>query len=289
MEKFCLDCESEKKCQIGSRRRRASADVVARAQALSPGWRRRRLSVEVWGVGEKTPLPRGTRRRTGVDVVARVHTNVVARTQALSPRRRRRRSSVEVWGVGEKTPLPRGTRRRTGACVVARAHASSRGHKRFRPGVHVVARARSLCPGADGSGRPTKPAHARRCCRPRWPRLRRNLRGYKRPRLPFSPHFPSIRSFLAWTCPPAAPCENLMDRTFLIVLFVYVNRISAPFITFIFLITSVRSTCLAACKNGEAEERDKGVGAMVYVATGWTYGELCVLWKHNAVQKRTGL
>ena len=80
-----------------------------------------------------------------------------------------------------------------------------------------------------------------------------------------------------------------MDRTFLIVLFVYVNRISAPFITFIFLITSVRSTCLAACKNGEAEERDKGVGAMVYVATGWTYSELCVLWKHNAVQKRTGL
>ena len=80
-----------------------------------------------------------------------------------------------------------------------------------------------------------------------------------------------------------------MDRTFLILLFVYVNHISAPFITFIFLITSVRSTCLAACKNGEAEERDKGVGAMVYVATGWTYGELCVLWKHNAVQKRTGL
>ena len=66
-------------------------------------------------------------------------------------------------------------------------------------------------------------------------------------------------------------------------LFVYVNRISAPFITFIFLIMSIRSTCLAACKNGEAEERDKGVGAMVYVATGWTYGELCVLWKHNAV------
>ena len=42
-------------------------------------------------------------------------------------------------------------------------------------------------------------------------------------------------------------------------------------------------TCLASCKNGEAEERDKGVGAMVYVATGWTYSEMCVLWKHNAI------
>ena len=178
---------------------------------------------------------------------------------------------------------------RLGTCVVARAHAFSRGCKRFRPGVHVVARARSLCPGADGSGHPTIPACGGKRCHPRRLRLRRNLRGYKRPRLPFSPHFPSIRSFLAWTCPPAAPCENLMDRTFLIVLFVYMNRISAPFITFIFLITSVHSTCLAACRNGEAEERDKGVGAMVYVAIGWTYGELCVLWKHNAVQKRMGL
>ena len=191
--------------------------------------------------------------------------------------------------VCEKTPLPRATRRRTGADVVARAHAFSCGCKRFRLGVHVVARARPLCLGTDGSGCPTTPARGRRHCHSRWPRLSRNLRGYKRPRLPFSPHFPSIQSFLAWTCPLAAPCENLTNRTFLIVLFVYVNRISAPFITFIFLITSVRSTCLAACKNGEAEERDKGVGAMVYVATGWTYGELCVLWKHNAVQKRTGL
>ena len=280
MEKFCLDCQSKKNANvrtIGSKRHRVSADVVARAQALSPGRKRRRPSVEVWGVCEKTPLPRGTRRRTGANVVARAHADIVARTQALSPKRRRRRRSAEVWGVCEKTPLPRATRRRTGADVVARAHAFSRGRRRFRPGVHIVARARTLCPGADGSSRPTTPASRRRRCRPLRPRLRPNLRGYKRPKLPFSPHFPSIRSFLAWTCPPAAPCENLTDRTFLIVLFVYVNRISAPFITFIFLITSVRCTCLAACKNGEAEERDKGVGAMVYVATGWTYDELCVL------------
>ena len=59
-------------------------------------------------------------------------------------------------------------------------------------------------------------------------------------------------------------------------LFVYVNRIGAPLITFIFLITSVHITCLASCKNGEAKERNKGVGAMVYVATGWTYSEMCV-------------
>ena len=71
--------------------------------------------------------------------------------------------------------------------------------------------------------------------------------------------------------------------SFLIVLFVYVNRIGTPLITFMFLITSIHITCLASFKNGEAEERDKGVGAMVYVATGWTYSEMCVLWKHNAV------
>ena len=264
-------------------------DVVAREQALSPGRRRRRPSVEVWGVCEKTPLPRATRRRTDANVVARAHALSLARMRTSSPGRRRRRRSIKVWGVCEKTPLPRATCCRTGADVVARAHALSRGRKRFRPGVHVVARARTLCPGADGCGSPTTPTRGRRRCRPRRPCLCPDLRGYKRPRLPFSPHFPSIRSFLAWTCPPAAPCENLTDRTFLIVLFVYVNCKSALFITFIFLIMSVRSTCLAACKNGEVEERDKGVGAMVYVATEWTYGELCVLWKHNAVQKRMGL
>ena len=66
---------------------------------------------------------------------------------------------------------------------------------------------------ADGCGRPTMPERDRRRCRPRRPRLRPNLTGYKRPSLPFSPHFASIRSFLTWTCPPAAPCENLTDRT----------------------------------------------------------------------------
>ena len=111
------------------------------------------------------------------------------------------------------------------------------------------------------------------------------------------PAFPSLFTFLPFEAWPGLALQQLLARTsriglwlsFLIVLFVYVNRISAPFITFIFLITSVHSTCLASCKNGEAEERDKGVKAMVYVATGWTYGELCVLWKRNAGQKRTGL
>ena len=84
----------------------------------------------------------------------------------------------------------------------------------------VVARAQTLSPahtrsrlGTDGSGRPTTPARDRRCYRLRRTCVRPNFRGYKRPNLPFSPHFPSIRSFLAWTCPPAAPCENLTDRT----------------------------------------------------------------------------
>ena len=61
------------------------------------------------------------------------------------------------------------------------------------------------------------------------------------------------------------------------------NCIGAPSITFIFFITSVHITCLASCKNGEAEEGYKEVEAMVYMATGWTYSEMCVLWKHNVV------
>ena len=155
------------------------------------------------------------------------------------------------------------------APVVARVHAFSPEQVRFRP-------------GAEGCGRPTTPMRDRKRCRPRRPRLRPNLIGYKRPSLPFSPHFASIRSFLAWTCLLAAPCENLMDRT--LAFFSYcVICLCEPLITFIFLITSVYITCLASCKNGEAEERDKGVGAMVYMATGWTYNEMCVLWKHNAV------
>ena len=163
----------------------------------------------------------------------------------------------------------------------------------FRPGTCVAARAQTssperirFCPSADGYGRPTTPTHDYRRCRSRRSRLRPNFTGYKRPSLPFSPHFASIRSFLAWTCPPAAPCENLTDRTLAFLSYcvvVYVNCIGAPSITFIFLITSVHITCLASCKNQEAEEGDKGMRAMVYVATGWTYNEMCVLWKYNAV------
>ena len=126
--------------------------------------------------------------------------DVVARTQALLLGRRRRRPSAEVWSVCEKTPLPRDTRRRTGASVAAQAYTSSPERGRFRP-------------GARGCGRPTTPAGDYKRCRPRRPCVRPNLRGYKRPSLPFSPHFASIRSFLAWTCPLAAPCKNLTDRT----------------------------------------------------------------------------
>ena len=221
-----------------------SADVVAWMQALSPGHRRRRSSAKVWGVCEKPPLPRGRRRRTGTDVVAREH--------ALSP--------------GSMHCCPR-------ACIAARAQTSSPERIRFRL-------------GANGCGRPTTPARDCRRCRPCRSRLCLNFTGYKRPSLPFSLHFASIRSFLAWTCLPAAPCENLTDRTLAFLSYcvlVYVNRIGVPSITFIFLIRSVYITCLASCKNGEAEEGDKGMGAMVYVATGWTYSEMCVLWKHNAV------
>ena len=117
-------------------------------------------------------------------------------------------------------------------------------------------------------------------------RLRPNFTGYKRPSLPFSLHFASIRSFLAWTCLSAAPCENLTDRTLAFLSYcvvVYINRIGIPSITFIFLITSVHITWFAPCKNGEADEGDKGMEAMVYMATRWTYSEMCVLWKHNAV------
>ena len=112
---------------------------MARMQALSPGRRRCCPSAEVWGVCEKTPLPRGTCRRTGADVVAR--------TQTLSPGRRRRRLSVEVWGVCEKTPLPHGTRHHTGADVVPRTHAFLPGHMRCRLGVDVVIQAGTLSPG----------------------------------------------------------------------------------------------------------------------------------------------
>ena len=180
MEKFCLDCESEKKCQIGSRRRRASADVVARAQALSPERRRRRPSVEVWGVGEKTPLLRGTRRCTGADIVARVHTLSPGRTRTSWPRCRRCRSDADViaralkFGVLVKkhpsraapvvarvqTLSPARMRPRVGASIFAWAYTSSpeRGcfaqvptalvaQRRRRAGAGVVARAGPVCAG----------------------------------------------------------------------------------------------------------------------------------------------
>ena len=50
--------------------RNQDQDVVAQVWTSSPGRRRRRPSAEVWGVCEKTPLPRGTRRRPGARVVA---------------------------------------------------------------------------------------------------------------------------------------------------------------------------------------------------------------------------
>ena len=221
MEKFCLDCESEKKCQIGSRCRCASADVVARAQALSPGRRRRRPSVEVWGVGEKTPLPRGTHCRMGACVVGRAHTYVVAWTQALSPGRRCHRSSVEVWGVCEKTPLPRGTRRRTGADVVAWAHALSPAHMRPRTGASVSTRAYTSLPERGRFARAPTALVARRrrragagvvaCASPVCAGTSEGIKG---------PGFPSLLTFLpseaSW---PGLALQQLLARTSRIGLF----------------------------------------------------------------------
>ena len=173
-------------------------------------------------------------------------------------------------------------------------HLSSHGRRRCRPRACVLARAQALLPERRRLFRMAPTALvARRRLRTTvgvvaraGPVCARTSEGIK------SPAFPSLLTFLPFEVSwPGLALQQLLARTsriglwlsFLIVLFVYVNRISALFITFIFLITSVHSTCLASCKNGEAEERDKGVGAMVYVATGWTYGELRVLWKHNAV------
>ena len=175
-------------------------------------------------------------------------------------------------------------------------HPSSHGCRRCRPRACVLARAQALPPERGHFARASTALVARRCLRTTTsvvtragPVCARTSKGIK------GPAFPSLLTFLpseaSWYGPVL---QQLLARTsriglwlsFLIVLFVYVNCISAPFITFIFLITSIHSTYLASCKNGKAEERDKGVA---YVATGWTYGELRVLWKHNAVQKRTGL
>ena len=133
--------DHERRRQTSSRERgcrRPDVGIVAQTQALSPGRRHHRPSAEVWGVCEKSPLPRGRRRRTGA--------NVVAQKQASSPGRKRRRPSAEVWGVCEKIPLTYSTRRCTGACVVACAHTFLPGRMRCRPGVDVVARADTLLP-----------------------------------------------------------------------------------------------------------------------------------------------
>ena len=89
-----------------------AAPVVAWAQMLSLGQRRRRSSAKVWGVCEKTPLPRSTRRRTGAVVVARA--------QALPLGHRRRRPSGYAFA---RAPTAVVTRRRLHATtsVVARA------------------------------------------------------------------------------------------------------------------------------------------------------------------------
>ena len=154
MEKFCLDCQSTKKCERFETR-------------IKTSWRE---------CGRRRPDVGVVARALKFGVFVKKHPSHVApvdaRAQTLSPVRMR-------------------------SCL----------------GAGVTARAGTLCPGADGSGRPTMPAREHRRCRPRRPRVRLNFRGYKRPNLPFSPHFPSIRSFLAWTYPPAAPCENLTDRT----------------------------------------------------------------------------
>ena len=146
--------------------------------------------------------------------------DVVARAQTLSPGHMRCQSSADVWGDDQnfvkKPPLTCSRRRRPNGDVVARAHALPPRLTSSRPGVDVIARRRL-----------------------RQPRLRLNFTRYTRPSLPFSPHFASIQSFLAWTCPPAALCKNLTDRTLAFLSYcvvVYVNRIGAPSITFIFLL-----------------------------------------------------
>ena len=78
------------------------------------------------------------------------------------------------------------------APVVARAQTLSPARMHSRLGAGITAQAGTLCPGIDGSGRPTTPTRDRKCCRPRRPCVRPNFKGYKRPSLPFSPHFPSI-------------------------------------------------------------------------------------------------
>ena len=203
MEKFCLDCQSTKKCERFQTRiktswrecgrRRPDAGVVARAL---------KFGVFV----KKHPSH-------AAPVVARVQTLSHGRTRCRPRACGRCRPDVDVVARALKFGVFVKNHPSYAALVVARAQTLSPARMRSRPGTGVTARAWTLCLGADGFGRPTTPMRDRRCCRPRLPRVRLNFRGYKRPSLPFSLHFPSIRSFLAWTCHLAAPCENLTDRT----------------------------------------------------------------------------
>ena len=96
------------------------------------------------------------------------------------------------------------------------------------------------------------------------------------------PHFASTQSFLAWICPLAAPCKNLMDKILALIydcVTISVNCIVAPLIAFIFYIISVHITLTTSRTNGQAEKRDKGIGAMVYIASRWIQSEMCVLRK----------
>ena len=103
-----MDCQSTKKCQR----------YKNRIQTSSMERRHRRPSVEVWGVCEKTPLPRGTRRRAGTGVVTHAH--------ALSPGHRRCRLGVDVVAqAGTLLPLASTAvvRRRLRATTGVVAHA----------------------------------------------------------------------------------------------------------------------------------------------------------------------
>ena len=128
-------------CACG--RRRPDAGVVAQTQALSPGRRRRRRSAEVWGVCEKTPLPRATRRRTGADIVARAH--------ALSPARMRSRAGAGVSAWAYTSSSEQGYFAQAPTALVAR--------RCRRAGAGVVARAGPVCArtseGIKGPGFPS--------------------------------------------------------------------------------------------------------------------------------------
>ena len=282
-------------------------DVVARARTSLPGRKRCRPDADVVTRALKFGVFMKEHPSHAAPVVARAHALSPARIRMSSPERRCCCPNADVVAGVLKFEVFVKKHPSHAAPVVARAqtlslaHMRTLSHKRMRSrvGAGVTARAYMSSPERGCFARAPTALVTRRRLRVgvgdvarAGPVCTRTSEGIK------GPAFPSLFTFLpsevSW---PGPALQQLLARTsriglwlsFLIVLFVYVNRIGAPLITFIFLITSVHSTCLASCKNGEAKERDKGVGAMVYVATGWTYGEPCVLWRHNAVQKRTGL